>query len=315
MRTRHSAPIGGTTLCALLLLALLPFLLGGRHAPEGSVPAYDVALTVRGDGTVHVREVFTFDYLGVQDHGLVRGVRLRDGDRVYRMSGLSVTSATGAPVDVRVEEFLHERQVVIGEGRPVSGRHTYLLSYDLMDVLTPREGHDELVWEPLKPTWPVRVEEAAVRIEGPAAFSSGCLAGSAKGATPCVRRQTGPSAVEFRQSGLRPHEGMKVRAAFPDGVLDPGAPRYAPSHLAFTPWGWMALLLALPLALVARYRTPVWLRRALLAAGAGLALWDLLPEAASGGLGRLSAGDPLLGGLGLLLLGFLAARPPVLRRG
>ncbi|MEO3786482.1 DUF2207 domain-containing protein [Actinocorallia sp. B10E7] len=303
------------TLCALLLLALLPFLLGGRNTPEGSVPAYDVVLTVRPDGTVHVREAFTFDYARPQTHGLVRGVRERDGDRVYRMRGLTVTSTTNAPVDVQVEEFLHDLHIVIGEGRTASGRHTYVLDYDLLDVFTPVPGRDEFVWELLDPGWPVPVVEAAVRIEGPAAFAAGCLAGASDQVTPCARRQAGPAAVEFHQSDLRPHEGVKIRAAFPEGVLDPAEPRYAPPHTAFTPWGWTALLLALPVALVARYRTPVWLRRTLLGLGTCTVLWDLLVETVPGGLGRIAVGDPLLGGLGLLLLGALAARPPTLRRG
>lgn len=303
------------TLCALLLLALLPFLVGGGSVPEGSIPSYDVVLTVREEGSVRVRESFTFDYLGTHEHGLVRGVRRRDGDRLHRLRGVSVTSGTGAPVGVTVTEVLHERHIVIGEGSPVSGRHEYALEYELLDVFVPGKGRDELVWGLLEPGWPVPVEEVSVRIEGPAAFASGCLAGASGAATPCARREAGPSAVEFRQSDLRPYEGLKVRASFPEGVLDPLTPRYAPPHLAFTPWGWMALLLALPLALVARYRTPVRLRRCLLAAGAGVAAWDLLAESATGGFVMLPVGDPLLGGAGLLLLGLLAARPPVLRRG
>ncbi len=316
MRNLRSAPVGGMTLCALLLLALLPLLRGGGHGPGDSIPAYDVVLTVRPDGAVHVRETLAFDYASPQVDGLVRVVRGRDGDRVYRMSGLTVTSTTNAPVGVEVREFLHDRHIVIGEDRTVHGRHTYILEYDLLDAFTPGDPYDEFVWELLEPGWPVPVTETTVRIEGPAAFASGCLTGTSRGATPCARRQSGPAAVEFRQSDLRPHEGLKVRAAFPKGVLTPSEPRYAPPHLAFTPWGWMALLLVLPLVLVARYRTPVWLRRVLIAVGASAVLWDLLLETVpGGGLGRFSVGDQFLSGLGLLVVGVLAARPPVLRRG
>lgn len=303
------------TLCALLLLSLLPFLLGGRHAPEGTVTAYDALLTVRKDGSIRVRETFTFDYLGTQRGGLVRSIRQRDGDLVYEITGLAVSSETGAPVHLQVEDYMHEKHIVIGDDTPVSGRHTYELGYELRGVLTPREGRDEFVWDLLRPGWPVRVEEVSVRIEGPSDFSSGCLAGGHRDATPCAGRRTGPFSVEYRQSGLRAYEAVKVRAAFPSGVLDLDPPHRAPPHASFTPWGWMALLLAFPLALVARYRTPPVLRRALLSAGAGIALWDVFAETVPGGFGRLSVGDPLLGGLGLLILGALAARPPVLRRG
>jgi len=302
--------------CALLLLALLPFLLGRGHSPEGFIPAYDVVLAVRPDGAVHVRETLTFDYASPQTGGLVHTVRRREGDRVYRMSGLTVTSTTNAPTDVEVREFLHDRHIVIGENRTAYGRHTYVLEYDLLDALTPGTEYDEFVWELLEPGWPVPVTETAVRIEGPATFASGCLAGASGEATPCVRQRSDPAAVDFRQSDLRPHEGLKVRAAFPKGVLAPTEPRYAPPHLAFTPWGWMALLLVLPLILVARYRTPVWLRRVLIVLGASAVLWDLLVETVpGGGLGRFSVGDQLLSGLGLLVVGVLVARPPVLRRG
>lgn len=303
-------PLGGLALGIALLLVALPVLLSGGPSPEGAIPTYDVVLTVRPDGTVHVREAFTFDYAGTETDGLLRRIRQREGDRVYRLRNLTVTSTTHAPVGVKAEDLLHERRILIGEGRPVSGRHAYVLDYDLLDVLTPGRERDELLWDVLDPGWHVPVEETVIRIEGPATFASGCLAGHSDAVTPCARRQVSPTAVEYQQSGLRPHESMKIRAAFPKGVLHPSPPRYAPPHLGFTPWGWLGLLTAVLLAPVARRRTPPWGRRLLLAAGAGLALWDLLAETVPGGPDRLAVGDPLLAGLGLLFLGAFATRPP-----
>ncbi|MCD0451320.1 DUF2207 domain-containing protein [Actinocorallia sp. API 0066] len=306
--TRRPSPTGLMTALTLLFLAALPILFRDQQSAEATVPSYEALLTIGADGTVNVRETFTVDYAEESSTGLLRRVRQRDGDRVYRVTSVEVASPTFAPVNLTVRDFMHERQLRIGADRPVSGRHTYVLSYDLVGVLREGGAHDELLWDVLGPGWPHPIADATVRLRAPVVFAAGCLAGRARAHTPCAGGPGTPGTAEFRQSALLPREGMVVRAAFTPGALSVPVPTRAPAHFGFTPWGWLVLLAAAPLGMVVHGRSPVWLRGAMLAGGAVLVVWDVLDDVIDGGVWRAAVDDKLLSGLMLLTLGYLATR-------
>lgn len=303
---RRPSPTGLMTAATLLFLAILPVLFRGQQSAEATVPTYDALLTITADGTVLVRETFTVDYTEGTTTGLLRRIRQRDGDRVYRVERVEVTSPTYAPVNLVARDFMHERQLRIGEGRPVSGRHTYVLAYELAGLMSPRHDRAELLWNVLGPGWAHPIAEASVRLRAPVVFAAGCLAGRAGAHTTCAGGPSGPGVAEFRQSALRAREGLVVRASFAPDALAARPPVTAPPHLGFTPWGWLVLLSAAPLGLVVHGRSPVWLRRAALTAGAALAGWDLLDDALAGGLWRTAVDDKLLCALMLVAVGHLA---------
>ncbi|GAA3233271.1 hypothetical protein GCM10010468_65750 [Actinocorallia longicatena] len=303
---RLSPRSGIAVAAAVLVLAGLPLLAGGGRSPEGSIPTYDAVLSVRTDGTVHVREAFTFDYAGVERHGLLREIRYRKGNRVYRITNLSVASSTRAPVNVKRRTFAHREQVRIGAGHSVSGRHAYVLTYDVHGAFSRRHGRDEFLWDALGTRWSVPVSEAAVRIEAPAPFGSGCLAGRPEALTRCVRHALTPNVTDFTQIDLRPEEGMTVRAAFRPGALHPPPPSSAPAHFGFTVRGPVAVLAAMVLALLVRPRRLREARLPLIGAGTVLILWDAVADMVPGGFWFVSVGDPSLYGLALVTL----ALPP-----
>jgi hypothetical protein len=292
----------------------MSLVLNGQHCPKGNIPTYDVVLTVRPDGVLQVRETFTFDFAARETRGLLRRIPYRRGNRLQPIENLKVSSTTHAPVNVRNQVFAHERLIRIGDGRPVSGRHAYVMTYEVQGALVPRPTGEELVWDALGSGWSVPIDEAAVRVEGPSKFASRCIAGRGEATSTCGRLRRGPHAVDFTQTGLRPGEGMVVRAAFPTSAVRTTPPSYARPHVRFSTPGIVAvtvtgILAVLPIGFRRMSRMPRgWpgplprLSRALFTAGTALILWDLTSEVAAGGLWRLSVGDELLYGLALLLL-------------
>ncbi|MFC4053293.1 DUF2207 domain-containing protein [Actinomadura syzygii] len=305
-RVRGPAITAGVLLLTTLVLAL-PASAAAGPAPSEIIPTYDVVLTLGGDGVLYVRETITYDFDRSGEHGIVRRVRFRHGDRVYDVRDVRAGSSTGAPSRVRTTRFLNDVQISVGDRRrEVRGRQAYVIEYAVAWAFTPRADHDELVWDAIGTGWSVPIANAAVRVEAPVPLRRAtCRAGVPGATTRCLRDRDGPYAVDFLQGALAPHEGMTIKVRLPKHAVAVQPPRYVPPH-----WtgGWPGTaLLALSVAVVpllARRPAP---RRA---AGAGLAAAGLLLVAADAGddiaahgAWAFSLGDRCLAGLALMIVG------------
>jgi hypothetical protein len=306
-----------------------------RGLPGESIPTYDVVLTVRPDGVLHVRETITYDFRGQGEHGIVRRVPYRVKNRLYDIRDVRTSSSTGAPARARATRMLHELRISVGgEHRRVSGRQAYVIEYDVAGALTPLpDGRSELRWDAIGTGWDVPIGEVSVRVETPVRpLGVGCRAGSRRhadgadgaGLTPCGRDRDGPLAVDFTQGGLRPHESVLIKVLLPKGAVAVPPPRYARPHFAASWPGCTALALGLAAALALRLPRsgrrlavfPQWRPAAvwrpgrrtgtvLLAAGAALVLLDAADDVVARGFWAASVGDPALVGLGLLAPGMI----------
>ena len=299
--------------------------------PGESIPTYDVVLTVRNDGVLHVRETITYDFHDRREHGIVRRVPYRVGDRLYDIRNVRASSSTGAPARARATRVLHDLRIAVGGGRrKVSGRQAYVVEYDVVGALTAAPGRAELRWDAVGTGWGVPIGEVSVRVHTPARpLGVRCRAGAHRragpGLTECGRGRAAPRAVEFTQRDLRPRESVLIDVHLPEGAVEVPAPRYARPHFAFSRLGYVlsALCLAVGLALalaarLARSERPAAAiarrlaaggapgRRTgalLLATGAAAVVWDLADDVVAHGLWAASVGDPALAGMGLLALG------------
>ena len=152
---RRPTPVILLAAAAALTLTALSLVFNGQHCPKGNIPTYDVVLTVRPDGVLQVRETFTFDFAARETRGLLRRIPYRHGNRLQPIENLKVSSTTHAPVNVRNQAFAHERLIRIGDGKPVSGRHAYVMTYDVKGAIVPRPAGEELVWDALGSGWGV----------------------------------------------------------------------------------------------------------------------------------------------------------------
>lgn len=294
--------------------------------PRERIPTYDVVLTIGADGVLYVRETITYDFDRAGEHGIVRRVPFRRGDRVYDVRDVRAGSSTGAPARVRTMKFLNDVRISVGDRRrEVRGRQAYVIEYAVAWVFTPRARHDELAWQAIGTGWDVPIGNAAVRVEAPVPVRHpvlqpppdhqsddelrsavvSCRAGAPGATTRCLRDRDGPYAVDFIQRGLAPHEGMMVRVRLPKHAIAVQPPRYVPPRWTGD-WTGTALL-ALALAVVPLLsRRPVPRRRVgagLAAAGALLVVADAADDVVAHGPWAFSLGDRCLAGLALMIVG------------
>ena len=111
-----------------------------RSRPTGCSPSSRVDT----DGSVVVTETITWRFPeGEERHGILRNVKVRagyqDSDtqyRYYELTGVSVTSPSGAPTDISISDFGAFRQIRIGSpSQTVSGTADYVVRYRLAHVV------------------------------------------------------------------------------------------------------------------------------------------------------------------------------------
>lgn len=284
-----------------------------QSADGPAIPTYDVAFTLRRDGTLHVREIVAYDFGDRGGSGITRTLPYRLGDRLLRISAVRATSSTGAPARASISEFLHDLRIEVGGGGPVGGLQAYVLDYDVVGAIERRADHDELSWDAVGQGWQVPIAQTEVRVTLPVRpVWVSCAAGRPGLTTPCAaQRRSHGRVTEFTQSDLGPHEGMAIRVALPRGAVQVPPAVYAKRHLLFTWLGGVALSAAMVLAAAA------WMRRAAFAgsgnasivgtvlavAGVAAVAWDVADDVVRGGVWSASIGDPALLGLAGAVLG------------
>ncbi|RFS81922.1 DUF2207 domain-containing protein [Actinomadura spongiicola] len=293
------------------VLMLFSFGLATPVAADGRsrehIPTYDVVLSIGVDGVLYVRETITYDFDEEGEHGIVRSVPFRHGDRVYDVRGVRSSSSTGAPSRVRTTKFLNNVRISVGDrGREVSGRQAYVLEYEVAWAFTPRDRHDELVWDALGTGWNVPIGHAAVRVVAPVPLRHvTCRAGVPGVTTRCLRDRDGPFAVDFVQGALAPREGMTVRVRLPKRAIAVPPPRYVPPRWTgdWTGTALLTLSLAAVALLARRPAPPRQVGTGLGAAGFVLVVADAVDDIAAHGPWAFSLGDRSLAGLALVIVG------------
>ncbi|MFC5179875.1 DUF2207 domain-containing protein [Actinomadura harenae] len=252
----RGAAVAGVFALVLVLLSSAPARAREAPAPRrfaggGTIPTYDVTMTIRRDGVVDVRETITYDFGSEGGHGFARRVPYRRGERMFDIDDLRTSSSTGAPARVRTLTLPHDLQITVGDDRRiVRGPQAYVIEYEIGRLFAPLpDGRWEMRWDAIGTTWNVPIANAAVRLESPTMhWKTSCRAGHGDVTVPCQRDRDGPYAVDFLQSGLDPHEGMTVRVRLPGNAIAPRPPRYVRPY-----WdaGWAGTgLLALTVALL-----------------------------------------------------------------
>ncbi|WP_170026666.1 DUF2207 domain-containing protein [Actinomadura oligospora] len=324
MRSRGTAVAG---VCALVLVLLSGAPARAREgvrrpAADGTIPTYDVAMVIRRDGVVDVRETITYDFGAEGGHGFTRRVPYRRGERMFDIRDLRTSSSTGAPARARTRTLPHDLQITVGDRhQTVRGPQAYVIEYDLGRAFARLpDGRWELEWDAIGTTWDVPIDNAAVRLESPTAhWKSSCRAGHGDATVPCLRDRDGPYAVDFLQTGLDPHEGMTVRVRLPGSAITPQSPRYVRPY-----WdgGWTGTgLLGLTLVLLPwMLRRPgpaeavrlagaarrVLYGRILLVAGVLAVLCDAAADVDQYGIWAVSLGDLTVAGITMVIAGAAA---------
>jgi len=194
------------------------------------ITRYDVTADVAADGTVQVALDFDFDFGDDPGHGpylsLPTRVRYDDEwDRRFRYRDVSVTSPTGAPAALDVED--DGSAVVWRIGDPdvddVSGVQTYHVEYTADGLLNPANAQhsgDELYWNVIGPGWEIPLGDLSVRVTGPAPVEGAvCFSGPYGSDEPCSSATADGDTATYAQDLLPVGALLTVTTGWPAGTF------------------------------------------------------------------------------------------------
>jgi hypothetical protein len=201
---------------------------GGQPGEGERVGPYEIDVRVAPDGTAHVEERLTLDVGASPERAgvtlqLVLRERCAEGwERVHPLSGLTVGSSTGAPVDVVVEEAGDVTLVHVGRGGPaVAGVHRYEIAYQVGSVPSTSQNHQSMEWWAVGEGWDVPITDLTLRVEAPAESLGfpACWAGKTEERRRCTDVRVDGTTMIVTQSSLAAGEPLMVSIALPEDTF------------------------------------------------------------------------------------------------
>jgi len=262
MRLRAGLGIVGVAVVALVTAAPA----SAAQSLGERITGYRVEIEIQASGTLRVTETIDYDFGAQERHGIFRNIPVRfhhddTFDRIYPIDDIDVSGDRGTPTDKDVSDSGGTKTIKIGDpDKTISGRHRYVISYDVRGAINRFDTHDELYWNAIGAEWGVPISPATVTVTSPGALGKvACFAGPDGSALPCDGARQGGRTATFEQRSLPPYAGITVVVALlPGAVADPGPildERFA-FHRAFartrTSVGLFVALLALLAGGVAR---------------------------------------------------------------
>ncbi len=231
------------------------------------ITRYDVTADVGADGRTHVTIDLDFDFGDDPGHGpyLTLPTRQRyddSHDRLYRYSGIAVSSPTGAPAHVNKQSNRDAITLRIGDPNNghVAGVQRYRISYVVDGWLNPANSQhsgDELYWNVIGSGWVVPLSHLSLVVTGPAtAVGAACYVGSYGSTDPCTSAAVSGTGARFTQDVVDVGQQWSVVTGWPAGTFHAQpilGPRYdsSASLQPFSPAGAAALVVLVLGAVVA----------------------------------------------------------------
>ncbi len=211
----------------------------GVHAwAESGIPSadvmsgFDATYELDEDGGVDVTETITqaFDPAMGVHHGIYRSITVRQGIegqsdsyRYYAMSGVSVSSPTGANSDVQTIDNASQITLKIGNANvTVSGTQTYVVRYHLAKVMNPQPNQTvELFYNIFTGDAMVK-RQVSLAVTAPAVATQVRCGRGISGA-PCDSATAG-SPARFSVSGLGSYEDLTIALSYPSSAFNALSP-------------------------------------------------------------------------------------------
>ncbi len=193
-------------------------------ATEDDATRFQVAYQVNEDGSVDVTENIAWAFpSGVEKHGIYRNITVRAGYqgstdqyRYYALSGVSVTSSTGAPTDISITDEGATARLRIGSpSQTVSGTQDYAVRYHLDHVVNDiGDGTAEFYYNLVDPANATAMNGVSATVSGPApATKAACYYGPSGSTQQCTA--TPGVTSTFAVPDLSAGEGASVLTSFP----------------------------------------------------------------------------------------------------
>jgi predicted membrane protein DUF2207 len=224
----------------VVLLAFLPAARASATseiAAAGSgeqITSYRISVTIQPDGVTHVREVIAYDFGTSQRHGIYRDILDRlpaNGGHVqeFPIRNITVSSPDGAPSQTAVTQNDHELMIRIGDpDQTITGRHRYVLSYDIARALAPVADTQMLDWNLIGTDWTVPIRHVIATVSGPGTLSGVvCYAGPEGSHARCDSTTVTGNRARFSQGALPPGQGIEIAVLVPPGSVQAAPPLLA----------------------------------------------------------------------------------------
>src|SRR5690554_2221404 len=229
--------VGGVALAAVLT----PSQAGPPVAHEsGDSPAltygrqitrYDVVVDLERDGTAQVTIDMDFSFGNHPGHGPYIWLPTRvgydeDQDRLYKISRVRASSATGAPAKVHLDRGGYAVTVRVGdEDRGnIRGVQQYTISYQLEGMVNGAAGDgtfDEFYWNASGSSWEIPISDVGVSVRGPGDLADAtCFAGPRGAPEQCTSHSFDGSTAHFTEATLPVGRMLSVLAAWPAGTFE-----------------------------------------------------------------------------------------------
>ncbi len=183
-------------------------------------------IAIRQDGSARVVETIAYDFNADERHGIFRdiplttdqgprlSIRLVDVRDEYGNSIRATTSADRAMFHVKIGD----------PNVTVRGAHTYVITYDVANVVRPFDDHDELYWNVTGNAWPVGITHATASVTLPNTTPvSGIRMDCFTGALRSAARQCSFDAQALSYTttqALAVSEGLTIVFGMPLGIID-----------------------------------------------------------------------------------------------
>jgi uncharacterized membrane protein len=196
----------------------------GQSNQDEKIISFSSNLHVRSDAGMDLTETIVYDFGKLERHGIFRVLRTQNAaDKKMDVDVISVADAKGIPYTFTTSRDGEDLSIKIGDAdKTITGTHTYVIKYDLTNVATYFDDHDEFTWNVIGSEWNIPVLAASATVQFPAgatsqlsAFTFDCYRGSYGATGTCANKKLVPANEPGNTSGA-------ILALFADQNLEAG---------------------------------------------------------------------------------------------
>ncbi len=211
-----------------LIVSLFAFI-PARASQIEEIVKWKTQIEINRDSSLIVKEEIIYDFGKNRRHGIYRDIPVKyQTSRGRRSIDLSVLAIRrdGVPENYSVRRRGNNIRIKIGDAnRTITGKHTYILTYEVKRALNYFDSYDELYWNVTGDGWLVPIKQAQAEIILPAMIKEenlqfSCYQGRFGSQDKCMIRPKQNGVIWAGARGmLQAGEGMTVAVSFPKGLV------------------------------------------------------------------------------------------------
>lgn len=188
------------------------------------ITTFESAVTVRTDATIFITEKINYDFETESRHGIFRTIPFEnsDGSEIL-VKNVSVKDEKGNDYTF-TKTSNNNITIKIGDpNKTISGRHTYIISYDVQNALVSFTDFDELYWNVTGNDWQVPMDQVSAiisfeNIKNEQIKQLSCYQGIQGSTDQCeLRNENG--ILQTTVTNLSPGQGLTVAVGIEKGTI------------------------------------------------------------------------------------------------